>query len=322
MEVVITTGFTEYRYGGGARLKQPEGEKGHTIELSDEYGALFFQRNKTKGIVTWNNEVHSASLKTMQCTYKLPFVGLHAVLQGALQLTADGLEGLVLEQRQYVFGSLRNIVATFTTKEGKIKSLHIHYPSYYLRDLTHYCPSFSILLYHNSGSLLNEHPTYIDEKFANVISDLVNNDFTGSIRKQYVYLKAMEVLFHVANRLLTDKERATAKEGVLLSTNEISELYKLASLLQENLHEKYTINQLSRKAGMSAGKLNKGFKQLFGVTIHQHIIKMQMNKANLLLTSTKLQISEIAEQTGFSSKHHFSNSYKKFFGKTPSEERI
>ncbi|MDZ7897534.1 MAG: AraC family transcriptional regulator [Arcicella sp.] len=66
--------------------------------------------------------------------------------------------------------------------------------------------------------------------------------------------------------------------------------------------------------------LKKGFKEVFEQTIFEFIRENRMIKARHLLQSTNPNITEIAYNVGYSSLSSFSQSYKNYFGISPTEQ--
>ena len=66
--------------------------------------------------------------------------------------------------------------------------------------------------------------------------------------------------------------------------------------------------------------LKKGFKEVFQQTIFEFIQENRMEKARHLLQAANPNITEIAFNVGYSSLSSFSQSYKNFFGISPTEQ--
>lgn len=100
--------------------------------------------------------------------------------------------------------------------------------------------------------------------------------------------------------------------------------------LVRRLH-KYVMKRLDRKlkklpviakeVGGSVTKIKVIFKDAYGDTVYAFHLRKRLEKAYTLLKDTKTPINEIAEECGFKSFSHFSRSFKKEFGITPSQAR-
>ncbi|WP_372635298.1 response regulator [Cohnella sp.] len=72
---------------------------------------------------------------------------------------------------------------------------------------------------------------------------------------------------------------------------------------------------------MSDTYLSRTLKEEMNVNFVKYLIRVRMNKARELLEATDLSTTEIAERVGFSDYPHFSKTFKKVFGLTPTEDR-
>lgn len=88
--------------------------------------------------------------------------------------------------------------------------------------------------------------------------------------------------------------------------------------LHQHHAEEVDMNKLARKLGLSYSRFRSLFKEHTGAAPHQYLISIRVNKARELLRHTELTVSEIAEQTGFSSAYYFARLFKTRTGQTPS----
>lgn len=106
------------------------------------------------------------------------------------------------------------------------------------------------------------------------------------------------------------------------SMNVNSSMYEKTSKLLTYLHTSYaqkiTGEQIEDLFAMSFDYLNRIFKKRTGSTIFSYLKALRVEQAKQLLSTTYLQIGEIAEITGFSDEYYFSRTFKKCTGSTPS----
>jgi PAS domain S-box-containing protein len=81
------------------------------------------------------------------------------------------------------------------------------------------------------------------------------------------------------------------------------------------------VPQLARMAHLSISQFDRRFKQLFGVTPQQFILRVRIHAACRAITTTRRSMSHIAQQTGFCDQSYFTKQFRKLMGKTPSEYR-
>ena len=62
------------------------------------------------------------------------------------------------------------------------------------------------------------------------------------------------------------------------------------------------------------------FKKTYGMTVMEYLNKIRLEEAQYHLHSSDMTVSDIAAATGFVNASYFARAYKKYFGRTPSEE--
>lgn len=91
--------------------------------------------------------------------------------------------------------------------------------------------------------------------------------------------------------------------------------------INENMHQKLSLKQLSDIAEMSPNYFHKIFTEIMKRTPNDYITQTRLNKAKDLLLRTNLQIYYIADQCGFNNVSYFSFLFKKTFQITPADFR-
>ena len=107
----------------------------------------------------------------------------------------------------------------------------------------------------------------------------------------------------------------------LLRQQEVSQVREAAQYINENIANTSTIDDIANKVGLSEGKLQHGFKLLYGNTINGYINDVRIKMSSQLLRSTDFNISEIVYKVGLTSRSYFSKIFKENYGCTPSEYR-
>lgn len=87
--------------------------------------------------------------------------------------------------------------------------------------------------------------------------------------------------------------------------------------INENCHEKLSIETLATKFNLSKSCLSKTFKSETGYNVGEYILNARINEAKHMLQSAKLSVNEIAEALGFSSANYFGLIFKQKVGVSP-----
>jgi AraC-like DNA-binding protein len=92
-------------------------------------------------------------------------------------------------------------------------------------------------------------------------------------------------------------------------------------LLCKDPSPRTTIDALALEIGINRNKLNYGFKYVYGVTINEFQEKQRMEKAELLLSTTRKSVKAIASLTHYCTSSRFGVVFKKTYGITPLQFR-
>lgn len=93
------------------------------------------------------------------------------------------------------------------------------------------------------------------------------------------------------------------------------------SHLEANPQEPVDLDQLARIAQMSKRSFNRSFQAAMGNSPIAYVIQLRVNRAASLLRRTRLNITEIAFEVGFSDSNYFARQFHKLFGVTPRQYR-
>ncbi|MBT3191025.1 MAG: helix-turn-helix transcriptional regulator, partial [Verrucomicrobia bacterium] len=73
--------------------------------------------------------------------------------------------------------------------------------------------------------------------------------------------------------------------------------------------------------GMSESSLLRAFKQATARAPTQYLLELRLRRARHLLRYTRLNVTEIAFQTGFNDSNYFARQFRKGVGTSPREYR-
>lgn len=86
---------------------------------------------------------------------------------------------------------------------------------------------------------------------------------------------------------------------------------RLSEFIKDEPVYPHSIDSLSAKNGLSPAKLQKSFKYLYSHTVSDYVRDVRLMKAEDLIKTTDLSISEIVYAVGFNSRSYFSKIFKK-----------
>ncbi len=147
----------------------------------------------------------------------------------------------------------------------------------------------------------------------------------------YSYFFKKEALYEFKiQQCLTDiwliiYENYIAKENVDLvdssSSRDIDRLRKILSYLDENYTEKITLEDIADSVGLCKAECCRFFKRIMNQSLFDYIPLYRIEKSLPLLAQKDLSVTEIAEQTGFTSSSYYARVFKEHFNCSPSEYR-
>lgn len=93
---------------------------------------------------------------------------------------------------------------------------------------------------------------------------------------------------------------------------------RMRQYLLSDLAHTPSVTAAADQAGLSVSRLRTLFKETTGLSPKQFQLEARINRAERLLTESRLSVGMIAEQTGFESVYHFSRQFKRMRGTSPS----
>ena len=95
---------------------------------------------------------------------------------------------------------------------------------------------------------------------------------------------------------------------------------KVRYIMEKNLeNDEFNINNLCQELAVSHTQLYRKFKSISNLTVADYLKLLRLNKAKELLSSSEMNITQIAFTVGFKSLSYFSREFAHMFGKSPKE---
>ena len=98
-------------------------------------------------------------------------------------------------------------------------------------------------------------------------------------------------------------------------------LTEAVTLMEANIEEPLSTDEIAQLAGVSRRQLERLFKQYLGSLPSRYYLELRLQRARQLLLDTNHSIVQVGLMCGFSSGSHFSTAFGALFGNTPREER-
>ena len=137
--------------------------------------------------------------------------------------------------------------------------------------------------------------------------------------------------------MVTDRPTMTVVAGRMVGDLPACRLRRVTQYIQDNLHRKLRLGELSAHVHMSPYHFARLFKRSTGVPPHRFQVLRRIEEARALLaarrvsiaaiartllTTGELSIGEVARLVGFQTTSHFTTVFRRITGATPSAYRI
>jgi len=192
------------------------------------------------------------------------------------------------------------------------------------------CGPFDYLCYFLAGSLLkrvafeNEFSTAYDLRGVFFVEDILLAQLTRSIlspaklgeRLDKLRLEQISVLLsaHLLQRYCRSPKAATFATRGLQTWQRLRAEEMLRSRLEGNI----TVGELASACSLSVSHFARGFRRSFGISAHQYLIRLRVEKAKALLANTSKPFAEIAQLCGFCDQSAFARAFSRVERMTPS----
>lgn len=91
--------------------------------------------------------------------------------------------------------------------------------------------------------------------------------------------------------------------------------------IEQNLSDKIQAADLARAVGYDEYYLTRRFKKETGLSVTNYVKFAKIERAKVLLDSTKMSVQAVADALGFTTRSYFIQCFRAVTGQTPTEWR-
>ena len=151
-----------------------------------------------------------------------------------------------------------------------------------------------------------------------VIDDDVYRVLTNRIEQELFASKSFRGTQDTAALLLTDIVKQMKKDK---SSRSEMIMQKCREFVEDNLHEDLGLELIAQRFFYNPSYFSILFKNNFGISFTDFLVKTRMQKARSLLLQSDLKVVDIARQVGYKDIKYFNKVFKKMFLYSPEEFR-
>jgi AraC-like DNA-binding protein len=133
-----------------------------------------------------------------------------------------------------------------------------------------------------------------------------------------IYLRSY-VLNFLALFISAVEKRTNMTVASNINHLDVEKLFDVRQILTTKYSTHHEIKILAANAAMSERKLQKLFKDVFGITIYQYALKVKIEEAKRMIETKKFSISEVGYNIGYTNLSHFTAAFKKQVGINPKQ---
>jgi AraC family transcriptional regulator len=99
------------------------------------------------------------------------------------------------------------------------------------------------------------------------------------------------------------------------------QIRRVIAHVEANLSRRIHVGELGRLLGLSASHFCRAFKCSFGATPREYVLRRRIEVSQALMLTTSEPLSSIAVTCGMCDQQHFTRSFRRLVGQTPSAWR-
>ena len=123
------------------------------------------------------------------------------------------------------------------------------------------------------------------------------------------------------NQLLVPPVQITERASTDTIASDDPILVKSLRFIRDHAHERIDANRVIEHVGLARSSVETRFRTAIGRTIKAEITRVRINRADVLLRETSMNLDEIAQACGFATASHFLRIFKRERGITPGSFR-
>jgi AraC-like DNA-binding protein len=160
------------------------------------------------------------------------------------------------------------------------------------------------------------HESALSQMMNLCIQHLLDCPYTGHMKDLYLENKAVELIVHkLAQTIAADDKRDLPTNK--LKPHETDRIHRARDILCRDLESPPRLSELAHAVGTNHGRLNCGFRELYGTTVFGYLRRKRLIEARRMIEIEDASVTEAALSVGYNSIFAFSKAFTEYFGMRP-----
>ena len=129
---------------------------------------------------------------------------------------------------------------------------------------------------------------------------------------EIISLNLMEILTIIERKVISKSDKIKKENSADKGT-----FSEVISYMHVNLHKEIELQDLADCMRLEKSYFLKKFKRKYKCTPMKYVTMLRIEKAKELLQCSDKNVTQIAEELGYNSIHHFSSQFKRIVGVSP-----
>ncbi|MCF0130122.1 MAG: helix-turn-helix transcriptional regulator [Pseudobutyrivibrio sp.] len=134
-------------------------------------------------------------------------------------------------------------------------------------------------------------------------------------------LQVMSMYYELLYLLVANYRKHDIDETLLTNTKQLKKLRKITSYIKQHYAEELSLSSVAEEFGYAPTYLSRMFQKYAGINFKDYLASVRLERAVDELERTNGHIVDVALNNGFPNAKAFTATYKRRFGRNPSEKR-
>jgi len=163
------------------------------------------------------------------------------------------------------------------------------------------------------------HDGYFSLQFSEILKDWDKFRQNNFVRKLHLEGLAYKIL--VLQIMQFEDDIKSEGKKTMLRSSELNQMKKALKIIEDNMDDLPTVEQIAFHVGLNPRKLQQGFQEVFAKSVNEYIKDKRIEIIRTLLVNSEHSLTTIASIVGYKSQSYLSKLFKEEYGVQPSEFR-